>query len=353
MKNLLIFLILSTIFVWLFCGKIAFTDLWGRAIDVLGFHKNFGDYPNVYLTVGEMAQPNVRVIAIQCGGIILFLAAISSLALLASAQNRYIGIKQDFIIIFSLWFIMMYFVNFKGMRFSECLILPLGIGFAWVMGERHWLTSGVLTLIIAGITIYNANMVALAFKPLMNSTWYDTLVKMDKELPKDAIINSWWDYGDWFTAVAHRRVIFDGQSQLGERAYDMAKVFLASDEDTALAILHKLNGNAKTYVVVDNSMVDKMGALSFIGCWDMEKLRRYRTHKDLESQLIPKKLVDEWLTKRLIYVNNNGQLSCAQELLGALFTRLYFQKGEPLKHFKLVMNVETPDTTVRTYEVIW
>jgi dolichyl-diphosphooligosaccharide--protein glycosyltransferase len=62
-----------------------------------------------------------------------------------------------------------------------------------------------------------------------------------KDSSQDAVINSWWDYGHWFTAVAKRRVLFDGKTQNSPVAFWMARVLTTDDEKEAAGILRILD----------------------------------------------------------------------------------------------------------------
>jgi hypothetical protein len=80
-----------------------------------------------------------------------------------------------------------------------------------------------------------------------------------EKTPENTIINSWWDFGDWFKAVAKRRVIFDGQSQLTPQAYWMGKVILNNDEYEAARILRMLNnGGNRAFEVINEYVKDPL-----------------------------------------------------------------------------------------------
>jgi dolichyl-diphosphooligosaccharide--protein glycosyltransferase len=80
-----------------------------------------------------------------------------------------------------------------------------------------------------------------------------------EKTPQDTIINSWWDFGDWFKTVGNRRVIFDGQSQNFPQAYWMAKVILGNNEEEAVAILRMLNnGGNRAFEVIDEYIKDPL-----------------------------------------------------------------------------------------------
>ena len=75
----------------------------------------------------------------------------------------------------------------------------------------------------------------------MNDAWYNTLTFIEENSDEDAVINSWWDYGHWFKAVAKRRVLFDGKTQNSPIAFWMARVLTTDDEKEAVGILRMLD----------------------------------------------------------------------------------------------------------------
>jgi hypothetical protein len=74
----------------------------------------------------------------------------------------------------------------------------------------------------------------------MNDAWYESLTKIKNDSGDNAIITSWWDYGHWFTAIAERKVTFDGGDQ-GERIHWVGKILLTNNEKEAIGILRMLN----------------------------------------------------------------------------------------------------------------
>ncbi|MCX5666989.1 MAG: hypothetical protein NTY34_01565, partial [Candidatus Omnitrophica bacterium] len=92
--------------------------------------------------------------------------------------------------------------------------------------------------------------------------WYKMLNLMKEKTPPDAIVNSWWDFGDWFKVVADRRVIFDGQSQDTPQAYWMAKALLSNDEEESVAILRMLNnGGNRAFEIINQYVADQLKAV--------------------------------------------------------------------------------------------
>ena len=353
LRSLALFVFISYGWVLALAGTEAIQDIGPRFIGVLGFHKEFTIWPNTYNTVMEMARADIKQIISCLGGGVLFCGAVFSLGLWFIDRNLYKGLKRDLAIMLAVWFIGAFFMSFRAMRLIELVVLPLGIALGWFIGQRRIFTALAMSAVILFITVSNANVNAKQFYPMMNNAWYATLQKLEELTPKDAIVNSWWDYGDWFTAISHRRVIFDGQSQTGPRAYWMAKALLSTNEDEAVKILHRLNGDNKAVFVVDYSMVGKISAISYLGNWDFSKLRLYRSRMGEEIKLIPQRQVDDWITKRWQYYKIGEQIRCDIGLENSLFTKLYFNKGEGLKHFKLFLNADTSEGAIRAYQVIW
>ena len=99
-----------------------------------------------------------------------------------------------------------------------------------------------ITLLITGSLYFKASYRSAAgMYPIMNDTWYRVLNIIKEKTPQNAVLNTWWDFGSWFKVVAKRRVIVDGQSQVYPQTYWMAKTILTDNEDQAIAILRMLN----------------------------------------------------------------------------------------------------------------
>jgi dolichyl-diphosphooligosaccharide--protein glycosyltransferase len=285
----------------------------------------------------------------------------------------------------------MAFACSQGVRFVLFLFVPLGIAsgviiqeaYEYLKDERKKLMvfpAAIIIGLLLGNCFINAYDTARHLYPLLQDSDYEILSSIKENTPSEAVINSWWDYGDWFKVIARRRVIFDGQSQNEPQAYWMAYVLLNSDEKEILGILRLLNngGNkgyevingyfkdpiksilflkkivsvepwiakdvlkkslppalaeevtglffhkpAKAYFIVDASMKDKIGAISYIGEWDFVKVYiaqniNKKTKDEIknylcalyvdaqkierfynEAKLTPKKDLDSWFTRWL------------------------------------------------------
>ncbi|MEK9165802.1 MAG: STT3 domain-containing protein [Patescibacteria group bacterium] len=351
-------------------------------------------WPNVLYTVGELRKADIRVISESLGGVWLSaFTFICMILILARAiwYKPYSEPKRAAIIIFGVWFIAMLFASFGGIRFVIFLIVPLGICAGWLIDEiyrflrRDKNIKGLFFLLIALLVIGSlyfriSYLSAANIYPLINDKWYKVLNIIKEKTPQNSVLNSWWDYGDWFKVIARRRVIFDGQSQVFPQAYWMAKTILTDNEDQAIAILRMLNnGGNRTFeimnkyiedpleavlllestmmldpkdakeiltkflpasatnkvmqllfsapstahFIVEDTMVPKIGAISYLGNWDFskvyiaQKLGGKEEHKIIErlvelgkdkelmqkfyqeAFLINPKSLDDWLSNRL------------------------------------------------------
>ncbi len=273
--------LMSLFWVVVLAGAEPIKDLYSQIKLAVVFNKPLMPtiWPNVFSTVGEMKKPGLVEVmrtAGGTGGILLFVFAVSCMAALlikSIVDKRFEAYKRDSIMILTVWFLIMLFATTRGIRFIMFLPFPLGISMGWVVGDLlhyFWrkknivvtLAIGLVCLFLSYMFINNGARAAANCVPLMDATWYRILNLMKEKTPEDTIINSWWDYGDWFKVVARRRVIFDGQSQGNPQAYWMAKAMLTDDENLSISILRMLNnGGNKAFEIINEHVKDPLQAV--------------------------------------------------------------------------------------------
>lgn len=267
-------------------------------------------WPNVYSTVGELKKLSVQEIFDFQGGAVLFISSVLCLLFLLarylffSKRNNF---KRASIVILTLWFFSMLYACMQGVRFVVFLAVPLGICVGWFLNEcfefvflraKTIFSKSAAVVFMIGLmalfcasTIDRANKVSKSIYPLMNDTWYKVLIAIRDTTPKDTIVNSWWDFGDWFKVVARRRVIFDGQSQNSPQAYWMAKAMLSWNEKESMGILRMLNnGGNKAYDIVNDYLKQPLQSvllLESILALDSGKA------KDVLLQFLPSSVADK------------------------------------------------------------
>jgi len=275
--SLLGFICFSFLWIILFCGLRPLFALYSQVKGALTLNQPLTGsiWPNVYYTVGELRRANVIEIAQYLGNPFLFFFSwicLLVIFLISLRQKEEKEKEHTLITILTFWFISMFFACFKGIRFSMFLLLPLGISLGWGLSKFYlyfknknklWRISlYVFILILIAQIIQNAYSSARRIFPLMDDTWYRVLNTIKETTPKEAILNSWWDFGDWFKVVAKRRVIFDGQSQNTPQAYWMAYTLLTENEEEAVAILRMLNnGGNQAFEIINKYLKDPFRAV--------------------------------------------------------------------------------------------
>ena len=167
-------------------------------------------------------------------------------------------------LITAVWFLGAVFNTFGGIRFELLMGPPVGIAAAVTVGRlyqwgraalRRWnarlgaAASPALFALLACVLIQPVRRgyaTASAYIPEMNDAWWDTLVKIRKESPADAIVNTWWDYGYWVKYVAERRVSADGGTLRTHVVPWLAKALLTPNERESIGILRMLNCGSET-----------------------------------------------------------------------------------------------------------
>jgi dolichyl-phosphooligosaccharide-protein glycotransferase len=274
---LCIFVPLCAVSVIAFCGTAPFVELWGQIVGSLTLNDpvDRSIWPNVFSTVGELARPNFNQIASSVGGIYTFILALSCMLVLVLRNKRYRGPKRESIFLFVLSFIIVYVICYKGTRLIVFLLIPMGVFLGWGVREAYnycmrrrrkkkYLLPvlGIAVVLLVGGFIGNGQRVASGLYPMIDDSWYVLLNNLRQNTPAGAVLNSWWDFGDWFKAIAGRRVIFDGQSQNTPQGYWMAKVLLSHSEEEAMAILRMLNnGGNRAFEEINNHVHDPVQSL--------------------------------------------------------------------------------------------
>ena len=341
-----LFIIFSFFWIRMLSGSLPLSSLFILAKDIFTLNKPLtaSIWPNVFSTVEELRRPELREVINLLGRPAFFFSALLSLLCLflrTTRKRKYGEFEYESTVFFTLWAVSGFLACFKGVRFTIFLLLPLGISLGRMFNEAyHYFKSrnNLCPLFLFSIIFYflaiqslNAgyDKIRLAY-PLINDKWYKILNSLKKSSPPEAVINSWWDFGDWFKAVANRKVIFDGQSQNTPQGYWMANVLITDDEKTAINTLRMLNNGGNqafeainrhfnnplksvlllkkilasesaeakkiletslppsvtgeiirlifeppknpAYFIVDPAMLGKMNAISYLGNWDFLKV---------------------------------------------------------------------------------
>ncbi|MBN1275005.1 hypothetical protein JXA12_01830 [Candidatus Woesearchaeota archaeon] len=192
----------------------------------------------------------------------LLLVPVAIGLLLHLKDDRNIDIKYAIFLV--IWFAGTIYASTQGVRFILLLVPAYAVAFGILIGQLYktvtawseqqfdtpqaWLKLVLIILALALLIkpIGAAHQTALHEVPSMDDTWWASLEKIDQEAAPDAIINSWWDFGHWFKAIADRAVTFDGTTQNSPMAHWVGKALSTSDEQEAIGILRMLDCGSRT-----------------------------------------------------------------------------------------------------------
>jgi len=76
--------------------------------------------------------------------------------------------------------------------------------------------------------------------------WLQALAWMRDNLPNDAVVVSWWDYGYWIEAMANKTTLADGATRNQHQIAQIARIMM-SNQSRSLPILEKYGA---THIVV-------------------------------------------------------------------------------------------------------
>ena len=90
--------------------------------------------------------------------------------------------------------------------------------------------------------------------------WFEALEWMKANIPNDAIVASWWDYGYWISFIGGKKSLADNGTLNLTRITKLAEMFL-SDEERALSILNELGAD---YVLIYLGTINTRGGQEFV-----------------------------------------------------------------------------------------
>lgn len=120
------------------------------------------------------------------------------------------------------------------------LLLLVVAGVAWqAKGAYEFASLKVPSIKSAGLPV-----------AVENDAWLRALDFINKTLPRDALVVTWWDYGYWVTVNTGRATMADGATLNHTQIRILARI-LTGSEDEASELLHSLGAVPnETYVVV-------------------------------------------------------------------------------------------------------
>jgi len=118
---------------------------------------------------------------------------------------------------------------------------------------------GALAVFMQATTV-NSSMQSLSYTRI-SQDWMDSMTWMRTNLPEDARILSWWDYGHWTTFFAERKSVLDPGNAVPDYDQEVAHAFVNGDTAEFVSVLKR---HAATHVLVDADLISKWGALVYL-----------------------------------------------------------------------------------------
>jgi len=244
-------------------------------------------WPNLAFTVGELKQAEIKEIVFGMGGSFFLYGGIFGLLMLVIFKRNLLDFKEKGFLFFVLfvWSLVMLVLTSFGIKFIEFLVIPIGISFGVFLDMLNNLInprqSHIAFFKRISTKIYNlfftsifliatcmplCNACRISGIPLMNDSWWKILMKIKEATPKNAIINAYWNQGDWIMSIAKRATINDPSWQYTSTPYWFSKALLSASEEEAFGILRMLNSGANQAFEELSKVLgnDKLLTLEFI-----------------------------------------------------------------------------------------
>jgi asparagine N-glycosylation enzyme membrane subunit Stt3 len=79
---------------------------------------------------------------------------------------------------------------------------------------------------------------------------------------------AWWDYGDWINWFGNSNAVLRGDNSVASEDYAVAAQYVLGPRynTTPQTLASYMNGNQTRYVLFDQDLIQKWGALDFLGC---------------------------------------------------------------------------------------
>lgn len=188
--------------------------------------------------------------------------------------------------------------------------------------------------------------------------WQEALIWMRENLPSDAVVVSWWDYGYWISVGANRSTLADNGTLNTTQIAQIGRMFM-SNETRALAILKGYNA---THVVVFTTIRLSLMLRQSILYGDEVKWYWMAEIAGLNSTELRDKSITEMLGFREFYIPKADKVLTKLMIYGSLLDprvqRFLYQQRIPVydilsqvtpKHFELVFT--SSNGIVFVYEV--
>ncbi len=172
------------------------------------------------------------------------------------------------------------------MLFIIAIILALLSSPVFIYGE----TSSIVNSIAAQAT-YSANPAnacsvmstrgnSVGYNSYCNvipAYWLNAMLWINQNVgPNAPRVLAWWDYGDWINWFGNGNAVLRGDNSVAAEDYAVAAQYVLGSRYnyTPQRLAEYMNGNQTKYVLFDQDLISKWGALDFLGCVNINATSR-------------------------------------------------------------------------------
>ncbi len=99
--------------------------------------------------------------------------------------------------------------------------------------------------------------------------WLNSMTWLNNNVgPNAPRVLSWWDYGDWINWFGDTNAVLRGDNSVAKEDYAVAQQYVLGSKYNATpqTLASYMEGNQTRYVLFDQDLIQKWGALDFLGC---------------------------------------------------------------------------------------
>ncbi|MEM4064613.1 MAG: hypothetical protein QW582_00140 [Candidatus Micrarchaeaceae archaeon] len=183
-------------------------------------------------------------------------------------KNRHIAKKLAAIlsILFIIWIAAIFLVNLP--LFGESSSISDGIGALSISSNPN----------LCSILSNSNNLIGIdVFCNTVPNYWVSALAWIKQNVgPNGARVSSWWDYGDWINWFGQTPAVIRGDNAVPKEDFATAATYVLGPKDnyTAKNLYNMLNTNQTEYLLFDEGLIQKWGALDFLACVNINQTNR-------------------------------------------------------------------------------
>ena len=96
----------------------------------------------------------------------------------------------------------------------------------------------------------------------LDPDWIDAMTWLRMNLGPQDRVESWWDYGHWTTFIAGKKTVIDPSNNYQEYNQETARALV---NGPASELVRVMDYHGATYIMLDSELIQKWGALNFLG----------------------------------------------------------------------------------------